>query len=271
MMSIALLGIPHDSNSSFLRGAAAAPPNIRRELWSEANNSWTESGIDLSLPGCLRDQGDLLFNASRDPWEFIETRVYDILGERGPAIFLGGDHAVTHPVLRAVRRRHSALTILHFDAHPDIYEDFGGNPRSHASPFARIMEEKLTDRLVQLGIRTATGHQREQIARYGVELIEAQHWREDLQLELTTPVYISLDIDGIDPAYAPGVSHREAGGLTPRQVINFLHRINQPIVGADIVEYNPSRDIADLTAVLAAKLVKEIAGMMIRTGCGPQG
>jgi len=265
MISIALLGIPHDSNSSFLRGAAAAPPKIRAELWSEANNSWTESGIDLSLPGVVRDHGDLSFSDTRDDWEVIETGAYDILSAPGPAIFLGGDHAITHPVLRAVRRHHPALTILHFDAHPDIYRDFGGNPRSHASPFARIMEEHLTDRLIQLGIRTATGHQRDQIARYGVEMIEAQHWRDDLTLELATPVYISLDIDGIDPAYAPGVSHREAGGLTPRQVINFIHRINQPIIGADIVEYNPSRDVADLTGVLAAKLVKEIAGMMIRT------
>ena len=127
------------------------------------------------------------------------------------------------------------------------------------------MEEHLADRLIQVGIRTATGHQRSQIERFGVEVIEAQNWRDDLRMNFTTPVYISLDIDGVDPSYAPGVSHREAGGLSPRQVINFMHTIDQPVIGADIVEYNPRCDISNLTAVLSAKLVKEIAGMMVMT------
>src|SRR5262249_42286154 len=156
------------------------------------------------------------------------------------------------------RRHHPQLTILHFDAHPDIYDDFQGNPRSHGSPFARIMEERLADRLIQAGIRTATGHQRDQVKRFAVEMIEAQHWLDDLRLEFTPPVYISLDIDALAPACAPGVSHREAGGLSPRQIINLIHTVHQPIVGADIVEYNPRRDVSDLTAVAAAKLLKEI-------------
>jgi arginase family enzyme len=167
--------------------------------------------------------------------------------------------------MRAVRQHHSRLTILHIDAHPDIYHDFMGNSRSHASPFARIMEQRLAERLVQVGIRTATGHQRSQIDRFGVEVLEARHCNDGIRIDLRTPVYISLDIDGIDPAFAPGVSHREAGGLSPRQVINMIQQIEQPIIGADIVEYNPRRDISNLTAVLAAKLVKEIAGKMVQT------
>ncbi len=270
MISISLLGIPNDDNSSFRKGAADAPPNIRRELWSDANNIWTETGVDLSVPGMLRDQGDIQFHETRDAWENIETRVFDLLSDGAPAIFLGGDHAITHPILRAVRSYHPSLTVLHFDAHPDIYHDFQGNPRSHASPFARIMEEKLADRLIQVGIRTATGHQREQVSRFGVEMIEAQHCRDDIRIDIMTPVYVSLDIDGIDPAYAPGVSHRETGGLTPRQVINIIHAIRQPVVGADIVEYNPRCDISNLTAVVAAKMVKELAGMMVKTGCDPR-
>ena len=125
------------------------------------------------------------------------------------------------------------------------------------------MEERLAGRLIQVGIRTATGHQRHQIERFNVELIEARNMRDDVRLEFTTPVYISVDIDGIDPAFAPGVSHREPGGLTPRQVINLIHSINQPVIGADIVEFNPRCDVSGLTANLAAKLVKEIAGMMV--------
>ncbi len=265
MFRISILGIPNDENSSFQRGCAEAPPKIRHELWSAANNMWTETGVDLGVEGRLNDHGDIRFDGGRDSWELIETRVDEVLSDPGAAIFLGGDHAITHPVLRAVRRYHPKLTILHIDAHPDIYYDFEGNPRSHASPFARIMEEHLADRLVSCGIRTATGHQRDQIAKHGVDVIEARHWHDDTQVDFTTPVYISLDIDGIDPAFAPGVSHREAGGLSSRQVINLIQTIRQPIVGADIVEFNPHCDLSNMTAVLAAKLLKEIAGMMVQT------
>lgn len=263
MLSVSILGVPNDDNSSFLRGAAEAPDRIRQELSSEANNMWTETGTDLGVKGRLRDQGDIRFDSARDPWERIETRADDVLCDGDPVIFLGGDHAITHPIMRAMRRNHGKLTILQFDAHPDIYYDFQGNPRSHASPFARIMEEGLADRLIQVGIRTASGHQRDQIRKHGVELIEARHFRDDTRIEFTTPVYISIDMDGIDPSYAPGVSHRESGGLSPRQVINLIHSIQQKVVGADIVEYNPRCDISNMTAVVAAKLLKEIAGTMV--------
>lgn len=99
-----------------------------------------------------------------------------------------------------------------------------------------------------------------------METIEAGLCEREVQFNLNAPVYLSLDIDALDPAYAPGVSHREPGGLSPRQVINWIHMINQPIVAADIVEYNPRCDISDLTAGVAAKLVKEIGGMMIKNG-----
>lgn len=99
----------------------------------------------------------------------------------------------------------------------------------------------------------------------GANPARAQHWRDDLRLDFATPVYVSIDVDGLDPGYAPGVSHREPGGPSLRQVIDLLHTIDQPIVGADIVEYNPRCDIAGMTATVAAKLVKEVAGMMVMT------
>ena len=265
MSKISLLGIPHDDNSSALKGAAEAPSHIRRELHCDAYSLWSETGVDLSAPGRFADHGDMLFDAAVDPWDQIEREVGAAMDLGHPLISLGGDHAITHPILRAVRRRHPSLTILHIDAHPDIYHAYQGNPRSHASPFARIMEERLADRLIQVGLRTVTDHHRAQFARFGVEAIEARRCGEPLQLDLTTPVYISLDIDALDPAFAPGVSHREPGGLSTRQVIDLIHTIDQPIVGADIVEYNPRCDISSLTAVVAAKLLKEIAGMMVRT------
>lgn len=265
MFNVSILGIPNDDNSSFLKGPSEAPARIRSELFSEANNLWTETGVDLGVDGRLRDCGDIEFDKSWDAWEQIHRHANETLQQGGPAIFLGGDHAITHPLVQVVQKRHPRLTILHFDAHPDIYHDFQGNPRSHASPFARIMEQRLVERLIQVGIRTATGHQRAQVERFGVEVVEARQWRDDIRFEFTTPVYISVDIDGIDPAFAPGVSHRESGGLSPRQIINLIQSINQPIVAADIVEYNPRCDVGNMTAVVAAKLTKEIAGMMVRT------
>jgi len=236
---IALLGIPHDENSSFMKGASEAPPHIRRELFSDCYSSWSETGIDVCDPGRLIDRGDIQFDGSSDPWDVIEQQVGDAMESGDPLICLGGDHAITHPIMRAVRRRHSHLTILHIDAHADIYHAYQGNPRSHASPFARIMEERLADRLIQVGLRTINDHHREQFKRFGVEIVEAGHCRENVRLDLKTPVYISIDIDALDPAHAPGVSHREPGGLTTRQVIDWIQAIDQPIVAADIVEYNP--------------------------------
>jgi agmatinase len=176
---------------------------------------------------------------------------------------LGGDHAITYPIIKAFARKYPKLSILHFDAHPDLYDEFQGNRYSHACPFARIMEEGLVKRLVQVGIRTINGHQREQVERFGVEVIEMKDWRDNLHLVFDSPVYISFDLDGLDPAFAPGVSHREPGGLSMRQAIDLIHRVNAPVVGADIVEFNPRMDLSGVTAMVCAKLIKEIAAKML--------
>jgi agmatinase len=264
MVSFSLLGIPHDDNSSFLKGPAEAPPLIRKKLYSDAYSDFSETGVEVSAKGRITDHGDLQFDGAADPWTLIEERVASVMASGEPLICLGGDHAITHPIMRAVRPRHAKLTILHIDAHPDIYHAYQNNPRSHASPFARIMEEHLADRLIQVGLRSVSDHHREQFKRFGVEAIEAAQCDAALRFRLTTPVYLSVDMDALDPAYAPGVSHREPGGLSPRQVINWIHAIDQPIVAADIVEYNPRCDISDLTAIVAAKLLKEIGGMMVK-------
>jgi len=265
MVRVSLLGVPNDDNSSFMKGASEAPTLVRHELHSDVYSSWSETGTDFSDPGRLIDHGDIQFDNASDPWDLIERSVWRAMESGDPLICLGGDHAITHPIMRAVRKRHPSLTILHIDAHPDIYHEYQGNPRSHTSPFARIMEEQLADRLIQVGLRTVNDHHREQFERFGVEVIEAARCGQNLQLDISTPVYISMDIDGLDPAYAPGVSHREPGGLSTRQVIDLIQAIDQPIVAADIVEFNPRCDISNITAIVAAKLLKEIGGMMVKT------
>src|ERR1043166_366379 len=257
---IALIGFCYDDNSSFLRGAAEAPPLIRAALFSDAGNLWTESGIDLGVKDVFFDGGDI----SPASFDDIEDHVRLLMAEGLRPISLGGDHSITYPIIRALAREHPSLSILHFDAHPDLYHDFRGNPHSHASPFARIMEENLVQRLVQVGIRTMNRHQREQVKRFGVEVIEMKDLKPDLELEFTTSVYISIDIDGLDPAFAPGVSHREPGGLSTRQMIDLIHSIKAPVIGADIVEFNQKMNPTGMTATVCAKILKELAGVMLR-------
>jgi arginase family enzyme len=125
------------------------------------------------------------------------------------------------------------------------------------------MENKLANRLVQIGIRTLSTHQKEQADKYGVEIIQMKDFNLNELPVFENPLYISLDIDGLDPAFAPGVSHHEPGGLSTREVLRIIQNINVPIIGADIVEYNPTRDINEMTAMVSAKLLKEIAAKML--------
>lgn len=258
-----LLGVPYDANSSYKRGAAAAPKLIREALQSDSSNTWTETGVDIGRPGSYSDAGDLeLPEDAEDAFAILEAKIDGILDTKRRPVSLGGDHSITYPILRSFGKRFKDLTLIHFDAHPDLYNDFDGNRLSHASPFARIMEEKAARRLIQVGIRTMNSHQRKQAERFGVEVFPIGHQRALEEVKTWCPVYVSFDIDVLDPAYAPGVSHREPGGMTVREVLDHLHSITAAIVGADIVEYNPSRDVSELTAGVAGKILKELLGKM---------
>jgi arginase len=258
-----LIGLPYDAGSSFLRGPAEAPPLIRAALHSPHWNSSTELGLDLAdLPG-LSDAGDLPLSPNAEAREQIETGIAELLAGGWRSLALGGDHSVTYPILRAVSRSYPSLTILHIDAHPDLYDAFEGDRFSHACPFARIMEEGLARRLVQVGIRTMNAQQRSQADRFGVEVVDMRAWEAGTRPALDGAIYLSVDLDGMDPAYAPGVSHREPGGLSVREVLTLMQDARGTLVGADVVEYNPRQDLAGVTAILAAKIVKEIAGRML--------
>ncbi|KAG8391646.1 hypothetical protein BUALT_Bualt01G0209000 [Buddleja alternifolia] len=236
--SSSLLGVPLGHNSSFLQGPAFAPPRIREAIWCGSTNSTTEEGHDLNDPRVLTDVGDVPVQELRD-CGVDDDRLMSIISdsvklvmEEAPLrpLVLGGDHSISFPVVRAVSEKLGGpVDILHLDAHPDIYHSFEGNKYSHASSFARIMEGGYARRLLQkLG-------------------------------EGVKGVYISLDVDCLDPAFAPGVSHIEPGGLSFRDVLNILHNLKGDIVAADVVEFNPQRDTVDgMTAMVAAKLVREL-------------
>ena len=266
---IAIAGIPWDENSSFMRGPSEAPPLIRAALFSQASGLRSESGIDFP-PDLFVDAGDVPVLTGRAMLAAIEDFIAALLDRDLSPLSLGGDHAVTYPIVKAFSRKYRDLTILQFDAHADLYDTFEGNRYSHACPFARIMEEGLAKRLVQVGVRTLNGHEQEQANRFGVEIIEMKDWAQDRVLAFDGPVYLSFDLDVLDPANAPGVSHQEPGGFTTRQVINTLLALEADVVGADIVEFNPRQDVGHLTENLAAKLAKEIAAkMLVRANFSP--
>ncbi len=263
MITIRLIGLPTDINSSFLRGPAKAPAAIRAALHSDSSNPASESGTEIGRDFRLDDAGDLALNEAPSDDLMVEEAIRAALDSGCIPLALGGDHAVTYPILRAIAAVHGPVEILHFDAHPDLYDELGGNRRSHASPFARIMEEGLASRLVQVGIRTLNAHQRAQAARFGVEIVGMRDFDPAKVPAMCGPTYISIDLDSLDPAFAPGVSHHEPGGLSVRNLLDVLHRVEAPVVGADIVELNPDRDINGMTAMVAAKLVKELAGQIV--------
>lgn len=262
---IKLIGIPYDGNSSFLRGPALAPPRIRLMNTDGSANSFCENGKDISAGIAFRDGGDMLF-ADTDPaavYSGIKQKIEQELTGGDKIICLGGDHSISFPVIEAFAHQFKDLHVLHLDAHADLYHNFDNNPFSHASPFARLMEKGIVKSLTQVGIRTLDTHQREQASHFKATVIEMKNFSYDFIQSLPSPLYISLDLDVLDPAFAPGVSHHEPGGLTIRELITIIQSIPVSIVGADIVEYNPVRDINNMTAMVGYKLLKELISKMM--------
>lgn len=261
MYDIAIIGIPFDEKSCYLKGAAKGPEAIRAASTGKAINPWTELGMNLEEDVVMVDLGDLEVSGDfLEVFSLIEKKVLTILDKKAVPVILGGDHSISYPVVRAFSRKFKALDILHFDAHPDLYEELYGDRLSNACPFARILEEGLVKELVQIGIRTATGEQRDKALEHGVRMIEMKEIKDILPIGFSNPLYISFDMDALDPAFAPGVSHHEPGGLTTRQVVNIFHALKAEIVGLDIVELNPERDPSGITAAAAVKIIKEIVG-----------
>jgi len=292
---VTMLGIADDGNSSFMRGPAQAPQVIRAAMRSDSANDYCELG--LSVSSSIDDAGDLPGGVTHAR---VVEAVHKILDAGSAPLVLGGDHAVSFPVVKALIERDPVrpLRILHFDAHTDTYDSLDGNGFSHACPFARACEMTPRPRLLQVGIRTLTPALRAQAERFGIRMVQCRDFPETrAQLRQTisewlsddgdgaededvpttareaqavgrADVYISVDLDALDPAYAPGVSHHEPGGLSTRQLLAALHTLAELpvcIVGCDLVEYNPARDVNGMTAMVAAKVAKELVGVMCVT------
>ncbi len=260
-MTIALLGFPWDASSSYARGPALAPATIRSVLFSDASSPYSIAGADIRKIISAYDFADLPA-AGEACRAAISERITATTASKSKPLSLGGDHSVTYPILRAMKGAYGPVNILHIDAHPDLYEEFEGDRYSHACPFARAIEDGCVDTLVQVGIRSASPEQRAFGKKHGVTMLGADEIAAVPYDKLAAPLYVSIDLDGLDPANAPGVSHPEPGGLSTREVLAMLAKLPAAPVGADIVEYNPDRDINLATAHVAARLAKELVALM---------
>ncbi|MCL4524834.1 MAG: arginase family protein [Acidobacteria bacterium] len=255
-------GLPDDSQSSFRRGAARGPAALRLAYDGDCNNSTSESGCDLA--GKVFDAGDLppLSDWSATARSFREFAAAQWRAGKIP-FFAGGDHAVTVPIAEALAVLGHPVHIIQLDAHPDLYPVYEGSTTSHACVAARLLEMSHVASLTQYGIRTENAVQADCARRHSGRLRQFHARTIGVSLNYPAhiphgaPVYITLDLDAFDPAFAPGVAHSVPGGLTPRQVLNFLQFAPWSLVGMDVVELNPDADANHLTALLAARCLHE--------------
>jgi agmatinase len=276
--NLTVVGVPWDVTSSYRRGAAAGPDAIRRATSSRLYNRFTEQGLDLGTLWKVCDHGNVKARSVSGLKKALAKAVDLHNHHDQTTLFLGGDHFITYPCFSVVaekcRRR---LSLLYVDAHPDLYETYEGVAYSHATVVSRILDEKnlSSGDVCYLGIRASTREQDERIKSLGLTVHTTRDVCEKgcdavgslIRSELLQkPTYLSLDLDCLDPAFAPGVGNPQPGGLSVRQILDTLHALaGLEVVAADIVEYSPKAESeARTTAFTSAILIKELMGMMAR-------
>lgn len=272
-LDVAIIGIPFDLGTSLRPGARFGPRGIRNEsVLIRPYNMATRAAPFDSLR--IDDVGDIATNAfdKDDSIARIEAHYRTLLDHGVIPVGLGGDHTVVLPVLRAIAARHGPVGLVHIDAHTDINDTMFGERIAHGTPFRRAVEEGLLDgrRVAQIGVR-ATGYAADDFdwsREQGFRVVQAEEcWHRSLTPLMAEireqigsgPVYISMDIDGLDPAYAPGTGTPEIGGLTTPQALEIIRGCaGLDIVGCDLVEVAPAYDTTGTTALVAANLVYEM-------------
>ena len=267
------VGVPFDIGTSNRAGARFAPRQIRAEssLIRPYNMATRAAPFDSLQVADIGDVAINTFNLERSI-RIIESAYDDILATGCRPLTLGGDHTITLPILRAIARRYGAVGVVHVDAHSDCNESMFGEPFTHGTPFRRAIEEGLIapQRMVQIGLR-GTGYTAEDFdwpRGQGVRVVQAEEcWYRSLtplmqetraQLGVG-PVYLTFDIDGLDPSCAPGTGTPEIGGLTVIQGMEVIRGCRGlDLVGCDLVEVAPPYDLSGNTSLVAANLLFEM-------------
>lgn len=255
-----LVGVPMDYTVSLRPGSRTGPQEIRSISYGLEEYSIYQ---DKSLEGCIFfDAGDITlpFGNVGSSLKIIEKVARKLFDDNKFPIFLGGEHLVSYPLIKACLGKYPQLVVLHFDAHADLRSSYEGEKASHATVMRRAVELLGPGRLYQLGIRSGIKEEfefaRENTRMYVDEIYPALG---DVIAEVSgKPVYISIDIDVVDPAFAPGTGTPEPGGCTSREILKAVRDMGKlNVVGLDIVEVSPPNDQTGRTAILAAKLVRE--------------
>lgn len=276
---IAVVGVPFDSGVSFRPGARFGPAHVREasRLLRPYNPAQDTSPFALTQ---VVDAGDI----SANPFNLteavaqVEAAATELGSRVDKIVTIGGDHTIALPLLRAINKKHGPVAVLHFDAHLDTWDTYFGAPTTHGTPFRRASEEGLIDMTASMhgGIRGPLYGKGdlEDDARLGFEIVTTEFVEEHgvpATLEKirarvgAAPLYVSIDIDVLDPAHAPGTGTPEAGGLTSREMLRIIRGLaDLNIVGADVVEVAPAYDHAQITAVAASHLVYELVTAMSR-------
>jgi agmatinase len=277
---IAVVGIPFDSGVSYRPGARFGPAAIREasRLLRPYN-----PGLDVSpfAEVQVADGGDIAVNpfAIKEAIATVEASASELLSQGTRLVTLGGDHTIALPLLRAVHRVHGPVALLHFDAHLDTWDTYFGEPYTHGTPFRRAVEEGIldTEALTHVGIRGPLYGKKdlEDDRRFGFGIVTAADVMRRGVDEIADmvrqrignrPLYVSVDIDVLDPAHAPGTGTPEAGGLTSRDLLELLRGLAScNLVGADVVEVSPAYDHAQITATAAAHVAYDLVSLLALT------
>ena len=276
-VDVAVVGMPFDSGVSYRPGARFGPAHIRAS--SKLLRPY-HPGLQVSPFAEMQvaDAGDLAINPFdlEDAIRTVEFAANDLRSGQSKLLSIGGDHTVALPLLRSVHRDHGPVAVLHFDAHLDTWDTYFGAAYTHGTPFRRASEEGLIDpeRSMHVGIRGPLYGEQDLTADgvLGFQVIHTDDYQvqglatviERMRARLGDgPVYVSVDIDVLDPAHAPGTGTPEAGGLTSRELLHTLRAlVGTDIVGADIVEVAPAYDHAEITGIAAAHVAYELLSVL---------
>jgi agmatinase len=278
---VAILGVPFDAGTSYRPGARFGPQAIRQSSRHLRTQFHPAYGTEPFVEQQVADAGDVACNPFNiaEAVEQIQTAATDLLGNVGAVVSIGGDHTIALPLLRAVNHHVGPVALVHFDAHLDTWDTYFGAPHTHGTVFRRASEEGLflDHASMHVGIRGPL-YSRDDLERdadLGFKVVhcdELESHGVDAVVERIRervgdhPLYLSIDIDVLDPAHAPGTGTPEIAGMTTRELVNVLRGLaGLTIVSADVVEVAPAYDHAELTSLAAATLVYELANLFARS------
>ncbi|MBI4613917.1 MAG: arginase family protein [Planctomycetes bacterium] len=258
-----LLSVPYDHKSSLRKGAQEGPHAIKAAFSEDVFSAFTETGIDIREETILIERGPVPISDSFLVVEDVILKEVARVRKEQILVSLGGDHSITYPLFKGVRKIHSHLNLVCLSSHPDLHGEYQGDRFSHACAVARILELGQAGEVVLAGVRSITADQRLRAAEHGVKMIEARRFRDAMGLAIQGPTYLSIDLGVLDPAYAPGVGNPVPGGISTRELFDWIQSFDADIVAFDLCEMNPRWDRAGITTLAAARTLMEVIGHVI--------